>query len=155
MQTNFEKLNWFDMGAISMIFIGIGLISLIAFSALNQKQQAQVVTAFQLLDMHQEWQRPVEAIKFLGLELPETFLKEAKLAFEQLTTETTDEVLFIASGLPDLKPAIAFAQGPGVVLGISVASESCSEPTQLQLPYSYDKPNIKFIKVEFSKIKLQ
>lgn len=157
MQTNYQKLDWFEAGTVMMIAIGIGLVFLFAFGTLEKHQQEDVASALKMFDIHQQWTKQMESVKFVAavaIDGPQDFLDEFYLAFIEVASIPSENISQL-SAIPETL-FVAY-NGGGRVLGATLEEIPIIEtppPLMLQLPYYFDKPNLTLPKVESALINI-
>ncbi len=158
MQTNYQKLNWFDASTVAMIAIGVGLVFLFGMGSLERRHQENIVSAFNILDMHEGWNKQIDTATFVAsvaFEVPQVLLDEAYLAFTEIAVIPVEQITELAV-IPE---TFLYAyNGGGKVLGATLEAvdppEEKSESMGLRMPYEFEKPNLILPKVEFMKVKI-
>lgn len=84
MKTDYKNLNAIESLAVFFAVTGLFLIGAISFATLPSRTQAQVATAIQIFDMHEQLSAQAEGFKLLAYDLPQDFLGEFYQAFTQV-----------------------------------------------------------------------
>src|SRR3989338_2591503 len=93
MKTDYQKLNNFESATIAAIVIGLILIGVMAFGSLPADEQMQAADTFRILDLHDDWQEPVETIAFM-FDTSGKFLDEFYVAFFEVAAVADPKVTF-------------------------------------------------------------
>lgn len=82
MNSDFQKLDWFESATIGLMAFGIVLIGVIFFYALPEQGQIEVKKSVAFLDVSDQIDAPIKTI-YLVLETPNIYLNEFYLAFNE------------------------------------------------------------------------
>jgi hypothetical protein len=169
MQTDYKKLDLFEGIVVCAIIMGLGLIGAITFSGLTTKQQSQVASAVQMLDLHEQVPEVLDTAKFVAYDVPQDFLNRFYIAFTEIGTIPSEELDSIAVLPSQIKTAYDnlldssghLALEPtdsGRVLGASISNAAdCDPPAQeaINNSYYFIPPEInmqKVLKVEINEL---
>jgi len=92
MKTNYQNLNRLEALAVVIASIGIFLVGVIAFNALDSKQQNNIALALNIFDLHEDFVEQGGLIKTVLIDAPQDVLDEFYIAFAQ-TMVLPDESL--------------------------------------------------------------
>jgi len=131
MKTDYEDLNSFDASVVITIVIGLSLIMAMGFSQLSFENQADLVKAVPIFDLHDQAQQQLAVIQLM-FESSEIFLDRFYVAFTQVAVLPDDT--FTTRGR---------VLGALIDLSASTTSGGCGQhfsEEHLVLPYSYAPP---------------
>src|SRR3989344_7584887 len=89
MKTDYEDLNSFDASVVITIVIGLSLIMAMGFSQLSFENQADLVKAVPIFDLHDQAQQQLAVIQLM-FESSEIFLDRFYVAFTQVAVLPKD-----------------------------------------------------------------
>ncbi len=168
MKTDYNKINLFEASVVAWSFLGLALMGGIFFSSLTPKNQASLVRAVSILDIHEQLANTADGLEFVS-SIPNEFNKEFYIAFTQileLPSETYEFPAEVASQIISTtkiavnelatQAVVSYQQQQqieiaraqviepkvsGQILG-AVIDLTEPPPVELKLPYSYPGPNL-------------
>ena len=89
MKTDYKNINSFEAAVVGMIAVGFVIVGIVLFATLTPRQQVNVVSAFDVFDLHQQTiattSLTLESVTFVW-NIPTEFYNQFYIAFTEVAT---------------------------------------------------------------------
>lgn len=108
MKTDYNNINKFEVAIVSMIAVGFVILGITVFSSLTPRQQTQISSAFDILDMNDHVAASIEGVKFV-YSIPEEFYDQFYIAFTEIVAWPAEDIELASTTFKELKRNVVSA----------------------------------------------